>query len=273
MSDAPGLDEAQRQQLLLGALRGLVPADKLGTQLRDTAPRLRRGLQAYVANAGALAERGLAAAFPTLSQLLGEAGFAALARAFWRASPPARGDLAQWGEALPAFIAADPQLAGEPYLADVASLDWAVHRAELAGDGADSPTGLDLLSSIDPAGLWLWLAPGTAVVCSPHPVATVWAAHRSSAADRFDPVRLAFASSRAECAVIWRAGFRAQAAACPAPAAAFTQAVLAGQSLGQALAGADPGFDFEPWLLAALHQGWLAAVETRRAPAPLAARA
>ena len=270
MSRPNAAAEAQRQQLLLGALHGQVPANAMGAYLRDAAPRARRGLLAYAANAGALAERALLAAYPTLAQLLGGVACAALARAFWRAQPPAQGDIAQWGAALPGFIASDPQLAGEPYLADVARLDWAVHQAEQAGAPGEAPTGLALLASAEPEGLWLQLAAGTAVVCSVHPVATLWRAHRSPETDRFAPVRTAFANRSAECALVWRDGYLAQVTALPAAGAAFTQAVLAGQSLGQALESADPGFAFEPWLLAALRQGWLAAVDTRRAPPPAA---
>lgn len=263
MSDRVPPDEAQRQQALLAVLGGHAPAAAIGRWLRDSAPRTRRGLQAYAANAGALAERALAAAFPTIAQLVGEVPFAALARAFWQAQPPSRGDLAQWGDALPGFIAAAPDLAGEPYLADVARLDWAVHRADAAADAGDAPLGLDQLASADPDQLWLHPAAGTALLTSCHPVATLWLAHRSTAADRFAPVRQALARGAGEHALVWRQGLRAQVSALPEAAAGFTRAVLSGRPLGPALDAADPGFDFEAWLLPALQQGWLAAVDTR----------
>jgi hypothetical protein len=45
------------------------------------------------------------------------------------------------------------------------------------------------------------------------------------------------------------------------PAAArFTQAVLDGRPLGEALACAGTDFDFEAWLVHALQQQWLVAV-------------
>lgn len=255
--------EAQRQQQLLAVLRGDAPPEAISAWLRDGPARTRRGLQAYAANAGALAERALAAAYPTIAELVGAPAFAALARACWRAHPPARGDVAQWGGALPGFIAADPQLAGEPYLADVARLDWAVHSAEQASDAGESAIGLDRLASDDPDALWLHLAAGTALLASQHPVATIWLAHRSRAAERFAPVREAFARGLGEQALVWRQGYQAQVTALPEAAAGFTRAVLAGMSLGQALDGAGPGFAFEPWLLAALQQGWLASVDTQ----------
>jgi hypothetical protein len=92
--------------------------------LRDTPGARRRGLQAYQANAGALAERALAAAFPTVAQLLGDESFAAWRAPSGRPTRPRQGDMATWGAAA-RLHRGGPQLAGEPYLADVARLDWA----------------------------------------------------------------------------------------------------------------------------------------------------
>ena len=262
MSDLDKLGETRRQQQLLAVLRGDAPPQAISAWLRDDAPRAQRGLQAYAANAGALAERALSAAYPTIAALVGAPSFAALARACWQAHPPLRGDVAQWGDALPGFIAADPQLAGEPYLADVAALDWAVHTAELASDAGTAASGLDRLATGEPDGLWLHLAAGTALLTSAHPVATIWQAHRSAAADRFAPVRLAFERGAGEHALVWRQGYQAQVSALPEAAAGFTRALLAGLSLGQALDLAGTDFSFEAWLLAALQQGWLASVDT-----------
>lgn len=250
--------EALRQQMLVRAIWHDARSAVVGGWLRD-GPRLARGLQAYQANAGALAERALAAAYPTLQQLLGEESFAALARAFWHAEAPARGDVAEWGDTLPAFVERDAQLAAEPYLADVARVDWAVHRAERAAD-APAPQGLLRLAEGDPARLRLRLAPGTALVVSPHPVATIWQAHRRHDADRFAPVRAAFAAGHGERALVQRRGWKAEVRALAAPEAAFTAALLQAQPLAAALDAA-PGFAFEPWLHAALAAGVLAAIE------------
>ena len=252
--------EALRQQMLLRALLGDARPAVVAGWLRD-GPRFERGLAAYRANAGALAERALAAAYPSLQQLLGEESFAGLARAHWRRQPPAAGDIALWGGQLAAFIADDEALSSEPYLADVARLEWAVHTAMSAAD-AVSPLGLELLSMHEPAALWLRLTAGTALVTSPHPVATIWHAHRSSAADRFVAVREAFAAGIGEQALVVRDGWRVTVSALPADAARFTFAVLAGRSLALALQAAGASFDFEAWVIAALQQQRLAAVAT-----------
>ncbi|WP_201493924.1 putative DNA-binding domain-containing protein [Rubrivivax sp. A210] len=252
--------EALRQQMMLRAIWRDARPGVLAGWTRD-GERFTRGLQAYQANAGALAERALAAAYPTVQQLLGEESFAALARIFWQDQPPERGDVAAWGDGLPAFVEGDAQLASEPYLADLARLEWALHLAQSAADSEPGVQGLERLADTDPDRLRLLARPGTALVASAHPVLTIWQAHRSSDAERFVPVRAAFAEGRAEAALVWREGWRVRAGAVAALDLAFTRAVLAGTPLAAALAGAGAGFSFEPWLIGALQQGWLAGAE------------
>lgn len=252
--------EALRQQMMLRALLNDARPGVLAGWCRD-GERFARGLQAYRANAGALAERALAAAYPTLQQLLGEESFAAMARAFWRRHPPARGDIATWGENLAAFVADAEQLAEEPYLADVARLEWAVHVAAAAADADAPPQGLERLADADPALVHLRARPGTALVEGPHPIVSIWQAHRAEAAadgDPFAAVRAAFAAGRAEAALVWRQGLRVQVAALEPDDARFTAAVLAGRPLAATLTGCPSHFDFTAWLVAALQRGWLA---------------
>ena len=257
--NSPADKEALRQQMLLRALWGDARPGVVAGWLRD-GPRVARGLAAYRANAGAAAERALATAYPTVQQLLGEESFAALSRAFWLRHPPTAGDLGLWGAELPAFIANAQTLAEEPYLPDVARLEWAVHSAERAADSS-APQGLERLGSDEPAGLVLRLAPGTALITSMHPVVTIWQAHRSNGADRFAPVRAAFTAGAGECALVVREGWQARVQTLALNEARFTQAVLAGHTLAAALTAAGDTFPFEAWLIAALQQQRLVAVE------------
>jgi len=258
--------EAQRQQLLLSVLWRGSADGALAGWLRDAPARAARGLSAYRSNGEALAARALAASFPTVAELVGEDSFAALAAAHWRRWPPTCGDMATYGASLPDMIAGDEQLAGEAYLADCARLDWAVHQAESAADGPPSPAdvqGLQRLGSDDPAALRMQLQPGLALVSSRWPVATIWSAHRSREPDRFAPVREAFAQQRGEHALVWRDGWRPCVSALGEADAGFTQALLNASPLATALDAAGADFEFEPWLLQALQQGWLAAVLSR----------
>lgn len=255
----PADREALRQQMLLRALWQDARPGVLAGWTRD-GETFTRGLQAYRANAGALAERALAAAYPTLQELIGEESFAGLARAYWHQQAPRRGDIAAWGAELPAFIAAAAQLAQEPYLADVARLEWAVHRAAAAADAAAAVLGLQALAGPDASQQVLQAQPGTALVESVHPVVSIWQAHRATGPDRFDGARQALAERRAEAALIWREGWVVRVIALPAAEATFTRAVLQPQALGVAMAATEPGFDFEAWLIHTLRRGWLAGV-------------
>lgn len=267
--DAAALQrEALRQRLLLRALLRRSADATVEGWSRESPPRTRDALAAYRGNAAAIATRALAAAFPTVQQLLGEESFDALAAALWHRHPPRRGDLALWGGELPAFVAADAQLASEPYLADVARLDWAVHAIEQAADAPSQPSGVERLASDDPATLALVLRDGAALIRSPHPIVSIWRAHRSDAADRFDAVRAAFAAGRGETAWVWRRGWRAQVDAVDAAQAVFTESLLAGRSIAVALDAAGASFGAEAWLRAALGGEWIAAVvdATNRSP-------
>lgn len=243
--------DALRQRALLEALAS-----------RDDAGFDAVGLAAYRGNAGAAAARALEAAFPTVQQLIGDEAFGPVARALWRQHPPRRGDLAQWGAELPAFVAADPQLADVPYLADVACVDWAVHVAGTAADATLDPAALNRLAEHDAGALQLRLAPGAALIESPFPVAALWWAHRSEGDHRFAAARAALAAGEGEAAFVWRQGWRPVVEALDASTADFIRAVLRGASLAEALDAA-PALDFETWLVGALQRQWLAGVEIR----------
>ncbi len=251
--------EAARQAALLRALW----RDDTPQQLApwcDPSAAVQRGLQAYQANAGALAERALAAAYPVLQQLLGEADFALLARDFMHHHPPTRGDITCWGDRLPEFVASAATLADERYLPDTARLEWAVHGAAGAADaGAPDTQLLHLLAETDPDALHLQLRPGTAALVSPWPLAAIWLAHQAPGdGDRFAAVRTALATPTPRGALVWREGWRVRVAEVPAAEAAFTARLLQGLSLGRALD--EPGateLDFQAWLVANWQRGLL----------------
>ena len=248
--------ESERQQRLLEALLAAeADAGTLPVRERDT--RALRGLQAYRANADASAARALATALPTVQMLVGEDDFALLARAFWRAAPPQRGDLGEWGEGFAAFVEADARLAEWPYLADCARLDWALHCCERAADNRFDADSIARLGDTDPSRLVLELAPGIAVIASPWPIAMVHAAHRSEDPRAFDAVRQAIGQRQGEAVVVAREGWKALPRVVHCATASWMQAVAQGATLADALAQAAEGFDFGAWLSTALSSGWV----------------
>ncbi|AOF87848.1 hypothetical protein BSY239_2971 [Hydrogenophaga sp. RAC07] len=247
-----------QQQSLLDALfarpgspRATGAPHHLHTRLETHASR---GFMAYQANGHALAERSLMAAYPVIAQLIGRDNFNALARDLWHSEPPRCGDLAQWGDALPVFLANSEQLAEVPYLPDVAQVEWALHRAAGAPDAEPDMASFARLSSEDPESLTLRLAPGTALIPSAWPVVSLVTAHTTG-----EPT-LAEAGQRVrdrvgETAVVWRQGWRPCVAACPANALGLLPALLRGAALTDALGQVPADFDFSDWLTQAVHSG------------------
>lgn len=254
--------EAQRQQALLAAI---VPPGASGPALRETGARAERGLAAYRSNAQGLAERALGAAFPTVRAMLGDEAFALLARGFRRDAPPQRGDIGEWGDELPGWIAAETGLAEWPWLADGARLDWALHSCARAADAAVDKASLARLGVLDPAALRIEFMPGLAVLVSPFPIATIHAAHAGDAVadatvDAFAPVRAALAAGTGEAVCVARQGWRAVAQRLSPAEAVFMQTLLAGRTLAVALDAAGSALDFGAWLQRAVTAAWLRAV-------------
>jgi len=260
--------ELARQQQLLRTLWRKDADAASAPEWRESAERVGHGIEAYRGNAAAIAERTLSSAFPTVRQLIGEPSFGVLARVFWHHHAPRCGDLARYGDGLADWIAVDPQLASEPYLADVARVDWAVHTIEQAADAPAEPAGLSLLAQHEPARLRLRLQPALGWVVSRWPVVTIWQAHRSRDVDRFAPVRQAFAGGVAETALVARPQWRGSVSVVGEAAVRFMGALREGADLAGALDAAGDAFQFEPWLHDAVRQHWLQAVQHADAGSP-----
>lgn len=265
----------QDQQTLLGAVLGGQSDDALWALVdsnTSNASGLRgkslasRGLQAYRSHGLALGERALRAAYPVVAQLMGEENFAALAPHFWRARPPTCGDMGQWGDGLAKFLTTAPQLADEPFLADVARIEWALHRASFAADSSADFTSFELLSAAPPATPSLKFSPGAWLLDSAFPVVTLIHAHRLPAEDRNQALAHAAAllgSGTGEKALVWREGFKPQLRHISATEHALLVALQAGHSLEAALTQAghaedqfsEVAFDFANWLAHSVKSG------------------
>jgi hypothetical protein len=225
--------------------------------------RVQRGLQAYRANAAALAERALLAAYPVLQQLLGSETFTMLARDLWAAHPPERGDLAQWGGTLPAYLQSAPALADlvseHPYLPDVARLEWALHSMATAADASQDSASFALLASQPPETLQLRLAPGTQLLRSAYPIVAIWQAHAAPTPDLSEATRL-LAEGVGQTALVWRQGYAPRVAVVRPGEAALLRCALTKDNLSEAVAQAlakSAGFDLSAWLTLAVQRGVL----------------
>lgn len=269
--------EAEHQQLLLASLwqRGASPDMLAGQLLPLPGPRRSAtaddGLAVYRRNAWAGARRALALAYPVLEAMISTESLGALARELWLADPPAQGDLGEWGGRVAGWLRSQPTVADHPYLPELAALEWALHQAGRAADGGTGPVeGLALLADVDPSRIYAIWKPRTQLLCGHWPALELWQAHQPDPAQvAEDPacvaaVRAALeAGPQAQAVLVWRPQWRARCEALPLAWVDFSQALLAGQSLGEALE--QHPVDFEAWLLACLRHGWLQAWASRPA--------
>lgn len=216
----------------------------------------RRGLTAYRSNGHEIARRALAAAYPVVAQLLGEENFPALAQSLWMHHPPRRGDIAHWGAELAAHIESLPDLREqEPFVADVARVEWLLHTAASATDASLDTPSLQLLAREDPSVITLSICPGAACVASGYPVVSIINAH----VDGEPSLQQAGERLRAgvrEAALVWREGFKPRLRETWAGEAAFIAALQEKRSLLDSLEAAAE-LDFNQWLAAAVQSGLL----------------
>lgn len=184
----------------------------------------------------------LAATYPAVLALVGEAFFRAAARQFVRAHPPRSPVLIDYGRAFPAWIAAFRPATSVPYLGDVARLEWAWSRAYNAADALCR--GADALAALPPdrlAEARLSLHPAVRVVASQFPVVSLWAESTGrEARSRLD-------LGCAETALVSRPRTIVEVRRIDAATTAFLDAVGRGLLLGEAAgqAAGSAGFDLE----------------------------
>ncbi len=217
-----------------------------------------RGLQVYQANRAVLAARTLASTYPVIAQLIGVESFEPLARHFWQQHPPQRGDMGQWGAQLPEFLAAVPQLADEPFLSDVAHVEWALHRAASAPDAVLDAASFALLAGAEAAPpVGLRFSPGAITLASAYPVVSIINAHLHRQPTLDDAARL-LSQGQGERALVWRQGLKPRTRTLSAAEYQLIAAVQNSLSLDAALDQAisvESAFDFNTWLTQAVQTG------------------
>ncbi len=140
-----------------------------------------RTLRVYRHNTGANLTGALAAVYPVVKRLVGEGFFEYAADRFWRAHPPASGNIHDFGDVFPDFLDQFGPARTLAYLPDVARLEWAWHRAFHSPDPASVVR--QQLVHIDPADyatLRLRMHPSARLINSPWPVLRIWEAHQQS---------------------------------------------------------------------------------------------
>ena len=138
-----------------------------------------RRLQVYRNSVFAGLTEALRAIYLVIDRLVGSEFFDHAARRYIERHPSTTGNLHDFGEEFPAFLATFPGASDLNYLPDVARLEWSYHQVFHAADHA--PLDLDSLASVAPAdyGRLRWrLHPACRLLASDFPVLRIWQANQ-----------------------------------------------------------------------------------------------
>jgi hypothetical protein len=221
-------------------------------------PRPERRFTVYRNNVAAGLIRALASRFPAAEKIVGEAFFAAMAQAFIAQHPPRSPLLLNYGDDFAEFVETFDPAAELSYLPDVLRLEAARGRAYHAADQTPlDPAGLAAIDSDALAALRFVFHPSVSVICSVHPVVTIWAMNAGEA--ELSPIE----TWSGEDALIVRPHLTVQVQRLPAGGANFLTALMSGATLAAAVEvalDAASEFDLAANLAGVLQSGALTAV-------------
>ncbi|OFA03160.1 DUF692 family multinuclear iron-containing protein [Duganella sp. HH101] len=197
----------------------------------------------YRGNLSATWGKTLGAAYPVIQMLVGEEFFGGLAQAYGRAQPSDSGDLNRFGAHFADFLRAFPHVADYPYLPDMATLEWTLHRAHYA-PSAEGVTAQQMaaLSPQQVETARLQLHPACTLLASAWAVIPLWQAHQAEGEVAF-PSELALASY----GLVTRPHWKTRVLALSAASHAALSVLAADGELGAALDAAfelDEDYDF-----------------------------
>lgn len=220
-----------------------------GLIARDMA-EVERRFAVYRNNVAVSLSEALAARFPVIRRLVGEAFFTPLARLYAETDRPRSPVLAEWGEGFAGFLANFPPLAAYPYLADVARIEFARGRAFHAADVP--PVDPTVFAAAHPERVRLTLHPSVSIVRLDHPAVSIWA--RNQPGDEAMPL-----GQGPQTALILRdAAYQVPVQSIGAGDCALVQAILGGQTLSlaaDAAQGAEANHDPQFLLVALMRAG------------------
>ena len=198
-----------------------------------------RRFSVYRNNVAVSLTDALEAGFPVISKLIGSENFRNIAGVFLRQHPPTSPMMSQYGAAFPDFLAGFEPLQKIGYLADVAQLEQALRVAYHAADG--QPADASVLETLSPEAVsatTFTLAPAVRLLRFPWPVHAIWEYNMREGAPK--------PQAGAQNILITRPEFDPQMTPVSDGTAAFTDALMQGQTLAEANEQgltADPEFD------------------------------
>ena len=139
----------------------------------------KRRLNVYRNNVNISLRDSLKAIYPVIHRLVGNDFFRVMAQQYIREYPSVSGNLHDFGNQFPDFIANYPPVRDLVYLPDVARLEWAYHAVFHAADVAAFDIGkLQEIEPRDYGRLVFMLNPASALIHSSYPVLQIWQANQ-----------------------------------------------------------------------------------------------
>ena len=213
------------QRYMLGGDPAAIVAQVVGTERVPIATRL--GI--YGDGYSSRLIEALAANFPVLSELLGEADFARLGTAYIKSHDSAYFSIRYYGDALPDFLARDAEYAGAAVLAELARWEWAMTEVFDAADA--DPIGAAALARVAPES---W-----AELCFDwHPsvrsLALLWNAPQiwKAVSDEAEPPEVSLSPEPVQW-LLWRQDLRTYFRSLPPAEATVVAAARAGRPFGE----------------------------------------
>ena len=117
----------------------------------------------------------LSLSYPVIEKLVGKYFFRACCKEYIYTHWPTSGNMDDYGEAFPQFLAALAQVEQLIYLEDVAKLEWLFHQSSLAKDSINFDWAtLAKIAPSDAMNLSFLLAPSVALIKSALPIGKIW---------------------------------------------------------------------------------------------------
>lgn len=212
-----------------------------------------RRFKVYRNNVSSSLRGALASRFPATKAIVGDDFFNAMAQSFIEAHPPRSPLLLNYGDDFADFVERFEPARELAYLPDVMRLEAARSRAYHAADHASlDPACLAAIAPEYLADVRFAPHPSLGIICSPHPIVTIWAMNAGEAELR--PIE----SWQGEDALVLRPQMIVEVHRLPPGGAVFLMALAQGQSLGQAVDTAmrcSDAFDLTTNLTGALQSG------------------
>lgn len=225
-----------------------------------TMDRPQRRFAVYRNNVRSGLVAALASRFPVTERIVGADFFSAMAAEFAARHPPRSPLLLTYGDDLADFVATFEPARDLSYLPDVIRLEAARGRAYHAADMA--PLQASDLTGLDPeriGELRLVAHPSLSILCSAHPVVTIWAMNAGEMP--LQPVT----QWSGEDALVLRPLMTVEVHRLPPGAAAFLSSLAAGRPLAEAAERANgdaPEFDLVTNLVGLITSGAFSKIHT-----------